>query len=299
MLRLQADELVLELAPDVGGSIAAFYSHRPGRTDLHWLRAASTEALLKLDPLGMASFPLLPWCNRIRNGRARFAGREIAMPPDPRFAHALHGLGWQRPWRVQGADASRAELGLRFEGEGRPGWPWSFTAGQTFALHAKGLDCSICLRNDSPSPMPFGLGHHPYFPHLPGTRLQCEVQAMWGSDDQLLPTQLLRPDFLPRLAQGMELAELDLDNNFTGWAHRFAVSWPGRTRQLVLRAEPPLDFFVLYCPRGADHFCAEPVSNCTDWPNLSDRPAQEVGGGVLQPGQSVAATWSLDLEVRP
>lgn len=295
MLRLQHNDLVLELAPEVGGAVAAFYS-QAGAVPCHWLRPASARALSQQDPLGMASFPLVPWCNRLRDGRARFGGREIALPPDARFAHALHGLGWRQPWRVRSAGPSQAELGFCFEGEGRPGWPWSFTASQSFRLGRQGLDCHMTLRNDSPAPMPFGLGHHPYFPHLPGTRLQCQVRAMWASDSELLPTELVQPPFLPRLAQGLELAELDLDNNFTGWAHRFTVSWPHRAQQLVLSAESPLDFFVLYCPRGADHFCAEPVSNCTDWLNLCGHPPPERGGGVLAPGQTVAADWSLRLQ---
>ena len=45
------------------------------------------------------------------------------------------------------------------------------------------------------------------------------------------------------------------------------------SRALVMAAEAPLDFFVLYCPRGADHFCAEPVSQCTRCAiNLSGSP---------------------------
>ena len=300
MIRLQVADSVLELAPDVGGSIAAFYSQPRGCAATHWLRPAQTEALIACDPLGMASFPLVPWCNRIRQGRAQAGGRAIALPPDAVSAHALHGLGWRRPWRVLAVSLDHAELSLQLDGEGQTGWPWSFTAGQVFTLHPGGLDCRMSLRNDSPAPMPFGLGHHPYFPHLPGTRLQCEVQAMWASDAQLLPTELVQPDFLPRLAQGLSLTELDLDNNFIGWQHRFAVSWPGRRHQLVLRAEPPLDFWVLYCPRGADHFCAEPVSNCTDWLNLADRPQAQVGGGMLAPGQSCSVAWSLQLEeLRP
>jgi aldose 1-epimerase len=61
-----------------------------------------------------------------------------------------------------------------------------------------------------------------------------------------------------------------------------------------MAAESPFDFFVLYCPRGADHFCAEPVSQCTDAINLSDRRRpDEVGGAVLAPGETLAGCWTL------
>lgn len=296
MVRLQQDDLVLELAPDVGGALSAFYTERPGEPAMHWLRPAETAALLNGDPLGMASFPLVPWCNRIRHGRAHAQGKEIVLPPDPLSVHTLHGLGWRGSWRVRGAGVRRAQLDFLHDGAGFPGWPWSFSASQAFELQADGFDCRMSLSNLSAAPMPFGLGHHPYFQHLPGTWLQCQVEAMWAGDEERLPTELVRPAFLPRLARGMVLEALDLDNNFIGWNHRFTVRWPGRPRQAVLRAEPPLDFFVLYCPQGQDHFCAEPVSNCTDWLNLAGRPAQEVGGGVLAPGQTATAQWSIRLE---
>ena len=294
MLRLQAGDMVLELAPEVGGSIAAFY-RQAGAVTEHWLRPAAPEALNRADPLGLASFPLLPWCNRLRDGRAQALGRRIVLPAGPAWPHALHGLGWRRPWQVLQAQADLAELALQHTGPLQPGWPWAFSAWQRLRVRSDGLDCEMRLRNDSNAPMPCGLGHHPYFPHTPGTRLQCRVQAMWASDAERLPTELQQPAFLPRLAQGLTLAELDLDNNFIGWDHRFRVSWPGRSEALVLTAQPPLDFFVLYCPRGLDHFCAEPVSNCTDWLNLAG-PREAVGGEVLGPGESLLARWALQLE---
>jgi aldose 1-epimerase len=94
------------------------------------------------------------------------------------------------------------------------------------------------------------------------------------------------------------LAELDLDNNFTGWEHRTLVEWPpdarGPRRSLLMQAETPLDYFVLYCPRGYDHFCAEPVSQCTDWLNLLPvHGAAAVGGARLAPGASLQARFTL------
>ena len=62
---------------------------------MRWPRAIS---------FAMASFPLLPWCNRIRDGRAQFGGRDIAIAPghpaSPSGKHPLHGIGWLRPWQV-------------------------------------------------------------------------------------------------------------------------------------------------------------------------------------------------------
>jgi aldose 1-epimerase len=101
-----------------------------------------------------------------------------------------------------------------------------------------------------------------------------------------------------RLQEGVLLAELDLDNNFTGWRHEMLVEWPadkrGPARSILMEAKPPLDYFVLYCPAGYDHFCAEPVSQCTDWLNLLPRHGQDaVGGSRLEPGETLEASFSL------
>ena len=69
LLRLRAGELAAAITPDVGGSLASFTRRwqEAGRDrELHWLRPASDEGLAQHNPLAMASFPLVPFCNRIR-----------------------------------------------------------------------------------------------------------------------------------------------------------------------------------------------------------------------------------------
>lgn len=312
LLSLQSGELVLELAPSVGGSIASFYSAaREGRARIDWLRPAPAAALAAHDPLGMASFPLVPWCNRLRDGRALAHGdhgRAIHLAPNFHDSpHAIHGVAWQQPWQLSQSTADSALLELIYQPSASSesaslGWPWAFSAWQSFKLDASGLACQMTLRNDSEETMPFGLGHHPYFLHLPGTRLQCDFSQdgqMWESDAHCLPTGLAQPDFFQALREGVELARLHLDNNFTGWRRRFRVDWPATEnhgRHLTLTAASPLDFFVLYCPQGEPFFCAEPVSNCTDWLNLKGRmPAESLGGGELAPGASCSTTFRMDV----
>ena len=254
------------------------------------------------NPLGMASFPLVPFCNRIRNGRASFGGRAIRVPPNHPAAdapHPLHGIGWLREWRVEHASDARATLSLDVPAS--DAWPWHFTATQQFTMTPSRLEVAMSMTNLDDAPMPAGIGHHPYFPHEPGTRITARVHAMWHADAQVLPTSLGDSDAVQQLAQGTEVARLNLDNNFTGWQRDALIEWPadrhGPKRALHLRAEAPLDYFVLYSPAGFDHFCAEPVSQCTDWLNLLEQHGRDaVGGTVLQPGESLDARFTLEPE---
>jgi aldose 1-epimerase len=293
---LRAGNLVLELAPEVGGSIAAFYLQQDeGRFD--WLRPATAKALKKRDPEGMASFPLVPFCNRIRNGRATFQGREIAMPPNRGASpHTIHGVGWGQSWTVQDIGNWHASLALDCS---ESIWPYRFHARQRFELSEDRLDVTIEVENRDTVPMPFGLGHHPYLPHYEGTCLQTEVERMWLADDEVMPVALEKTNTVDLLRRGILLRDVVADNNFTGWNRTAHVTWlgaapKGGNASLTLSAESPLDYFVLYSPAGKPYFCIEPVSNCTDWLNLDGYPQSLVGGAVLLPGQSCSASFSID-----
>lgn len=302
LLELSAGALRAQVAPQVGGSLARFDgewrdAEKSGRVD--WLRPASAAGLAARMPLAMSSFPLLPFCNRIRDGRASFEGREIRFPPNhpaESSPHPLHGIGWQRVWNVVDFDERAAMLSL--DEPASAAWPWRFSAQQQYELDEKSLGVTVTLTNLDTAAMPAGIGHHPYFPHPAGTRLTTTTAAMWCTDAEVMPTRLETTDAVNRLHHGVTLSELNLDNNFTGWEHRALVEWPadaqGPRRRLLMEAHAPLDYFVLYCPRGYDHFCAEPVSQCTDWLNLLAQYGHgPLGGTRIEPGDTLTARFTL------
>ena len=290
LVTITAGALVAELAPAVGGSIARFY--RSGEKVVHWMRPASAAALAASDPLGMASFPLVPFSNRIRNGSFQFAGARVRLPGNlPGSGHAIHGDGWRLPWRVVERADSTAALVLE---HARGDWPFAYRAEQRFALTPAALEVTLIVTNTDDRPMPLGIGLHPYFPRTPGTVVQARVEAMWESDAELLPTRLARNDIVAALARGLRPDAGFVDNNFTGWQGEATVRWPESGHRLRLRAEPPLSYFVVYAPTGADFFCMEPVSNCTDWLNLGHLEPKDIGGTVLAPGERLAGRMCLE-----
>lgn len=293
VLHLRHDDLHLDIAPEIGGSFVRCYSLREG-TPLHWLRPASEDALREREPLGLASFPMAPWCNRIRNGLSFFGARPVRLPPNgDGTVHSIHGTSWRQPWQVTESGESHAVLVQSYTPPEIDGWPYEFDAEQRIRLDREGVSVEMSVTNRASDPMPAGLGHHPYFPHTPGTMLTVQVGAMWASDADLLPMGLAVPPLLNRLAQRVALSELDLDNNFVGWSHEARVDWLAERRALVLRADPPLDYFVLYCPQGKDHFVMEAVSNCTDWMNLAEKGETRAGGTVLKPGETLRGRFRL------
>ncbi|XLZ72337.1 aldose 1-epimerase [Massilia sp. SR12] len=306
LLHLRHGALRAQLAPCIGGSIARFYSELGDGRRWHWLRPATEGALRERDARAMASFPLLPFSNRLRDGRATFGERSIALRPHHSTApHALHGLGWQLPWQSKRIGPAHARMTLSYAGpgpDGADGWPWPFQATQEIRLDDQGLLLDLSIRNLGTSPMPVGLGHHPYLPRRRGTRLAADLAGMWATDAECLPTQLQRPPLLNQLAQGRTVQGLRLDNNFCGWQGVARVDWPAsgfyRPAALTLRAQAPLTLLALYMPPQSPWFCVEPVSNCTDWLNLDGYPREATGGNELASGATLHTSLRLETFIK-
>ncbi|NJM49763.1 MAG: hypothetical protein HC843_01780 [Sphingomonadales bacterium] len=120
-LALQNGDIRLDLLPARGGGVG----------QLRWrghdiFRAADSGH----DPLQLANFPLIPFCNRIGHCQFDDRGRTITLPVTHEQAeseHSLHGLGWINPWTVESSDASSAALSHSHDGSI---WPWAYQARQ-------------------------------------------------------------------------------------------------------------------------------------------------------------------------
>jgi aldose 1-epimerase len=285
VLRLRSEYASAEIAPWIGGAIAS-YRWDLDDSRLDWLRPASTEALISGDAENVSCFPLVPYSNRVRNGRFQFGGREIRLNVDPLNPHFEHGHGWRAPWKIADVCSDGAVLTYTHEPDS---WPWSYLAEQHITLSKAALSVTLTVTNQSDEPMPCGLGLHPYFPRTPNTRLKASVEKMWVTDAEVLSlrAELCAPEADPSL--GLAVADAALDNAFTGWNGSAEIVWPERKAALIIEAEAPLRVLVVYTPRDADFFCAEPVSNITDAFNMPEE-SNKTGLIVLEAGKSARAT---------
>ena len=287
-LRLSDALAEAEVAPAQGGCLTAFRWRRDDGV-IDWLRPAPAAGAFS--PNASACFPLLPYSNRIREGRFRFGGREHRLAAN--FApsrHSIHGHGWKLPWRV--ADRSESSLTLSYDHDGSD-WPAPYRAEQRFRLEHGALSIDVAVTNLGDAAMPAGLGLHPYFPRTPDCRLTAEIARMWATDAEVMPTKLVAPPPNADPSLGLLPAQAALDNCFTGFSGRAVIDWPGRGASLTLEAEPVLAFLVVYTPPDADFFCVEPVSHCTDAVNLAAAGSSDTGLRTLDPGERFAASVRL------
>ena len=94
---LAAGRLRLELSPSIGGSISSFEWIAEGRAR-PILRKSNSP---RQNVLGAASFPLVPYVNRIRGGCFTFRGREVRLIPTAAAETLLRELKERRHEAVQ------------------------------------------------------------------------------------------------------------------------------------------------------------------------------------------------------
>ncbi|TCS60940.1 aldose 1-epimerase [Varunaivibrio sulfuroxidans] len=284
LLTLHAGNLTAILAPSLGGALAAFREETPsGLVD--WLRPAPPDCA---DVLKSACYPLVPFSNRIANGRFSWRGRAVSLPANfPPEPHAIHGLAWQRPWRVVECTPARAVLALRHDAEP---WPWPFTVRQTVALSPQALRITLSLENRAAEAMPGGLGLHPFFPRNDHTRLRADVRAMQTSGPGRMPPTLDRAHPTIAALGASDGVPEGLDNAFQDWRGSLTVHQDDIGRALSMGATSLLRHLVIYTPKNAPFFCAEPVSHLTGAFAADADTALAAGLVEIAPGETLEAT---------
>jgi aldose 1-epimerase len=283
ILKLQRGEFDLDLCPELGACVTGFRHH--GR-DL--FRPAGAALLSGGDLFFASCFPLVPFSNRIADARFTFQGGVYHLTPNlPPEPHAIHGQGWQNPWVVAAASASRAELTFRHTVSGTP---LDYRAHQTLALRDDALEVALELTNAGDGPMPAGIGLHPYFPRSASVTLAANLDHVWLADERKIPKEGMPLPAAWDFARGLPLAPLDLDHCFGGWDGRAELRWPEADLALTIEAAPVFGHLVIYVPPGENFFCIEPVSHVNDGFNLFERGVKGTGVRVLMPGETLAGT---------
>jgi galactose mutarotase-like enzyme len=135
--------------------------------------------------------PLVPWPNRLRDGRYTFGGRRLQAPiTEPERHNAIHGLGRSVSWRPTERRPDSVTLSHLIEPT--PGYPFRLACSVTYSLDAGGLGCVLGFENRGDGPLPVGAGHHPYFqpgdPPVDSWRLRLPALGWLEMDERAIPT---------------------------------------------------------------------------------------------------------------
>lgn len=292
VVTIQSGGGVVGVAPDAGGAITR-YARQQGSGSLDIFRPALPGAVANKVPTDMSCFPLVPFSNRIRNGRFTFNGHDVQLTPNflPE-PHAIHGYGWKTAWEVIKQADDSLTIGYSYEGGE---WPFPYSATQSFTLSGDELKVALRVQNEGAETMPVGFGIHPFFVRTRQTKLIASVDGEWLSGADSMPTELVPLASDRRLDRGIDPDQVAVDNNFTGWDGIAAVEWADRGLRVVMRAEGPFAFLVVYTPAGKDFLCAEPATNMLDAFNQA-KARTDTGTIELEPGEEVSGVVTFSPE---
>jgi aldose 1-epimerase len=248
---------------------------------------------------------LLPWPNRIADGRYEFDGTPHQTPlTEPGRKNALHGLTRWSNWTAAEEEPSRVLMALRLHPQ--DGYPFALDLQVEYQLSGGGISIRTTATNIGRQPAPYGTGHHPYLqvgtPMINEALLKLPALMRLEADERLIPTGRSLPvkgtayDFLELRPIGslrMDTAFANLVPDIDGIV-RARLQAPGGAPQITLWMEPPYRYLMVFTgdaiPDAARRRRSIAIEPMTCAPN-----AFRSGEGllVIEPGQSLSSAWGL------
>lgn len=292
VILLSAGDLEATVEPALGGRVTAF---RRAGVDLFTPVTGDSSGPSRVG--GGGCFPLVPWSNRIRDGRLDQGDRTIDLTATETGAgHAIHGHGRRRAWAVT-ADGSPSSVRMRYaHPAGEEGWPFAYSAEQTVNLSDDALSITLSVENTSTTAMPVGLGLHPYLPRTPEMGLWFQASSAWPPVDGKLPAG---PQPVPSEFDFSEPRPVvsGLDQGFGGWDGSVHAIWPERGLALAIHGGAALNHLIVFTPPDRDFVCVEPATHCIDAANLAARGVAGTGHRMLPAKERLAVMVRFQVEV--
>lgn len=250
---------------------------------------------------------LIPWPNRLRDGRYSFDGCEHQLPlTEPAKGNAIHGLVRWANWTPALCEPSR----VRMEHVLHPQSGWPFALGLTieYELADAGLVVRTTATNLGARDCPYGAGAHPYLTlgtktidsllvTAPGRRYMPTDERGIPIGSQ--PTDGTELDFL----QARQLGDTQLDTGYEDLCRdedgraRVRVSTPDGERRATVWLDENYRYLMLFTgdslPDPARRRRGLGIEPMTCAPNAL---ASGDGLQILTPGESMVSAWGIVAE---
>jgi aldose 1-epimerase len=249
--------------------------------------------------------PLLPWPNRLADGKYEFNGRQLQMPIDEVARNnASHGLTRWLNWSL--VEQTDDRVCLEHVIHPRPGYPFTLALQVEYAVASLGFSVTIRAHNLGQSSLPFGAGQHPYFTvgtplvdeatlYIPShTRLMMDAERRLPTGEKASTDRTELHFAEPRAIGTTQLDECycDLQRDADGYV-RATLSGPGRI--LTVWADEHFHYLQVFSgdtlasDRRRRGLAIEPMT-C---PPNAFRSKQDLI--VLAPDERIELRWGADL----
>ncbi|HEU5037525.1 MAG TPA: aldose 1-epimerase family protein [Nocardioides sp.] len=124
---------------------------------------------------GAHGAPLIPWPNRLGDGRYHFDGSEHQVSlTEPDKLNAIHGLLRWRPWQAVTHEVDHVVMAATLFP--LKGYPFALDVRIDYRLNDAGLTVTTTATNLGDRPAPYGCGQHPYLSPGAGLVDDCTLQ---------------------------------------------------------------------------------------------------------------------------
>ncbi len=149
---------------------------------------------------GAHGAPLIPWPNRLEDGRYSFDGTTYQVPlTEPEKRNAIHGFLLWQPWEATERDADRVVMKTHLHP--REGYPFTLGIRISYELGPQGLTVATTAENLGDRACPYGDGHHPYLSPGSGRIDACTLQLSGSTRIVTDPSANCRPAANPSKAR--------------------------------------------------------------------------------------------------
>ena len=260
---------------------------------LHRLRAFGHDILRtpddpkehQIEPFFWGGYVMAPWGGRIDASPTPVAGRVVDVPANFPDGTAIHGQVHSIRWDVVG-DGELAATG------GGDGWPWRYSVRSHFAVVGRSLRIEQTVTNDDDSPMPAGVGLHPWFRRPVNVRIAADLVFDSNTHSSAAPRSAAgKWD-----ARGPAGMSDDLDAT---WARLgeppVTLTWSGIGVRATMWMAARTAFVVAASPRELDAIAVEPQTHAPQ--GLRRLINVEPGAmALLEPGGSLSLTTNFTFE---
>ena len=240
---------------------------------------------------------LIPWPNRIRDGKYRFddVDQQLALS-EPDRHNAMHGLVRWSGWRLISHEPTSVTQSLTLYPQ--KGWASVLEATISYRLSADGLEVEVEARNLGDQRVPFGYGAHPYLTagetDVDELTLTIPAGRYLQVDDRMLPTDLVEVSESYDFRTPKPVGSLDLDTAYSDLARdergRWQVSISTGARRTTLWADDRHRWTQVFTGDRTSGLAVEPMSCGPD--GFNPGPTAD-GVVVLAPGDRYEGHWGI------
>ena len=259
---------------------------------------------LRDKPFAYSGALMVPYAGRIPNATYRFAGRAYRLPVNTRDGHAIHGLLYDRRWRIRKVVEGDSFSSIEFEYIIKPdefsGYPFYLRIDVKVVFDLYGLQVETKAKNLGDCDLPVSFGWHPYinafggsvdecFLSLPAEELVVLDSVSKVPTGEIIPVEGSPLDF----REPRKVGSLTMDNTFRSLRFRGGRAYtrmynPNMDFGVQLWQDEGFPYLNIYIPKHRRSIAIEPL---TGSPNCFNIP--RFGLRILSPSEEIKATFGI------